>query len=101
MSDIIVAGRTEATLQAAVDATRTIPIAMVAVDFDPIERGYVASLARPGGNITGLFFRQLELAEKQQFELLTQAFPERTKAAALYDALSADQFVASQHVAEQ
>jgi hypothetical protein len=48
---------------------------MLAINFDPIARGYVSSLARPGGNVTGTFFRQLELAQKQ-LERLTQAFPE-------------------------
>lgn len=98
--DVIVASGTETALQAALRATRTIPIAMMAINFDPIERGYVASLARPGGNVTGLFFRQLELAQKQ-FELLAEAFPERTRIASLYDGLSADQFEASQNVARQ
>jgi len=35
---------------------------MIAINFDPIARGYVTSLARPGGNITGVVFQQLELA---------------------------------------
>jgi putative tryptophan/tyrosine transport system substrate-binding protein len=43
-----------------------------AINFDPIARGYIASLARPGGNITGLFYQQAELAAKK-VELLTQA----------------------------
>ena len=98
--DVIVAAGTEATLRAAANATATIPIVMMAVNFDPIERGYVASLSRPGRNVTGLFFRQLELAQKQ-FALLTEAFPERTRIASLYDGLSADQFTASQRVAKQ
>jgi putative tryptophan/tyrosine transport system substrate-binding protein len=98
--DLLVTGGPENVLQTAVNATRTIPIAMMAVNFDPIARGYVASLAQPGGNVTGIFFRQLELAQKQ-LELLTQAFPERKKIAALYDALSADQFAASEKTATQ
>ena len=98
--DVLVAVGPEFALQTAVGATRTIPIAMIAINFDPIARGYVASLARPGGNVTGIFFRQLELAQKQ-LELLAQAFPERTKAAALYDALSADQFDAAKSFAER
>jgi putative ABC transport system substrate-binding protein len=98
--DALVAVGPELALQTAVGATHTIPIAMIAINFDPIARGYVASLARPGGNVTGIFFRQLELAQKQ-LELLTQAFPARTKAAALYDALSADQFEAAKRFAER
>jgi ABC-type uncharacterized transport system substrate-binding protein len=97
--DALVAVGPEFALQPAVGATHTIPIAMIAINFDPIARGYVSSLARPGGNVTGIFFRQLELAQKQ-LELLAQAFPERTKAAALYDALSADQFEAANRFAE-
>jgi putative tryptophan/tyrosine transport system substrate-binding protein len=97
--DALVAAGPEFVLQTAVGASHTIPIAMIAINFDPIARGYVSSLARPGGNVTGIFFRQLELAQKQ-LELLTQAFPERTKAAALYDELSADQFAAATRAAE-
>jgi len=98
--DLFVAIGPETALQVAFNATRTIPIAMIAVNFDPIARGYVAGLARPGGNVTGIFFRQLELAQKQ-VELLTQAFPQRKNIAALYDALSADQFAASERMAAQ
>ena len=85
--DLIVATGPEVALQAVVGASRSIPIVIVAVQYDPIARGYVSSLARPGGNITGLFYRQPELAAKQ-LELLTQAFPERSRLAVLYDANS-------------
>ena len=60
---------------------------MIAVNFDPIARGYVKSLAEPGGNIyTGVVYQQLELAQKQ-VELLTQAFPNKTRLDVLFDAL--------------
>ena len=52
------------------------------------------SLARPGGNITGIVSLQTELAGKQ-VELLTQAFPDRSRLAVLYDETSADQFAAA------
>jgi putative tryptophan/tyrosine transport system substrate-binding protein len=71
---------------------------MWAVNFDPIARGYVKSLARPGGNITGVVSLQTELAAKQ-VELLTQAFPERTRLAVLWDGISADQFAAAERQA--
>ena len=45
---------TEIALQAAMAASRTIPIVLWAANFDPIARGYVKSLARPGGKITGI-----------------------------------------------
>jgi ABC-type uncharacterized transport system substrate-binding protein len=94
--DLIVVTGPEAALQAVVGASRAIPIVFLAIQYDPVERGYVASLARPGGNITGLFLRQPELAAKQ-LEILTQAFPERNRLAVLWDASTAEQF----SVAEQ
>src|SRR6516164_5448234 len=87
-----------AELQAVVGASRIIPIVILAVNYDPIERGYVSSLAHPGGNITGVFYRQPELAAKQ-LELLTQAFPNATRLGVVWDVLSADQFAAAEPVA--
>jgi putative ABC transport system substrate-binding protein len=92
--DLIVATGPEVALQAVVGASRSIPIVIMAVQYDPIQRGYVSSLARPGGNITGVFYRQPELAAKQ-LEILMQAFPERSRLAVLYDTNSADQFSAA------
>jgi putative ABC transport system substrate-binding protein len=97
--DLIIATGPEISLQAVVGASRSIPIVFVAVQYDPVERGYVASLARPGGNITGISYRQPELAAKQ-LELLTQAFPERRRLAILWDALAADQFAAAELAAK-
>jgi hypothetical protein len=88
--DLIVVEGPELSLQAVVGASGFIPIVMMAVNYDPVAHGYVESLARPGGNITGVIFRQLELAAKQ-VELLTQAFPEKRRLAALFDAQTADQ----------
>ena len=89
----------EIVLQAAVAASRTVPIVMWAINFDPIARGYVKSLAQPGGNITGIVSLQTELAAKQ-VELLTQALPDRTRLAILWDAISADQFTAAERQAK-
>jgi putative tryptophan/tyrosine transport system substrate-binding protein len=61
--DIILTGSTTTT-QAVKDATKTIPIVMAAV-ADPVGAGLVASLARPGGNITGLSMRMTELSGKR------------------------------------
>jgi len=60
--ELLVVTGSEITLQAAIAASRTIPIVMLAINFDPIARGYVKSLARPGGNITGVVSLQTELA---------------------------------------
>jgi putative ABC transport system substrate-binding protein len=96
--DLIVAQGPEAALQAVVGASRCIPIVLQAINYDPIGRGYVESIRRPGGNITGLFYRQAELAAKK-VQLLRQAFPERTRLAILWDALVAEEFSAAEHAA--
>src|SRR6516162_9965933 len=62
---VIVASGSELPLQAAVAASPSVPIVILANNYDPIARGYVTSLARPGGRITGIFNRQPELAQKR------------------------------------
>jgi putative ABC transport system substrate-binding protein len=94
-ADVLVAVGPEVSLQAAMVASNTIPIVITAFNYDPIARGYVKSLAQPGGNITGVFLRQPELAEKQ-VELLKQTFPDWTRLAMLWDELSSDQFNAAE-----
>ena len=93
--DVILAGGTEASLRAARQATTTIPVVMVAIDYDPLALGYIASLARPGGNITGVFLQQLELTAKR-IELLKATFPKLTRVGILWDASAADQFSAAE-----
>ena len=92
-ADVLVANGPEISLQAANAARPAVPIVMLANNYDPFARGYVKSLAHPGGNITGLFYRQPELAVKQ-LELLVEAFPERTRVAVLWDSVSTDQLSA-------
>jgi hypothetical protein len=89
----------EPALKASISATRTIPIVFVANNYDPIALGYVSSLAKPGGNVTGIFLRQTELAEKQ-VELLHEAVPERKRMAVLWDDISASQFAAAEQRAK-
>ena len=89
-ADVLVASGPEITLQAAAAARPPVPIVMPANNFDPFARGYVKSLADPGGNITGIFYRQPELAGKQ-LELLVEAFPERKRVATLWDTQSVEQ----------
>src|SRR5262249_49260112 len=96
---LVVALGPEVALQADLGASAFIPVVFVAVNFDPLARGYVASLARPGGNVTGVVFQQLDLAQKQ-VELLTEAFPSRMRLSVFYDAQSADQFAAAARAGE-
>jgi len=79
--DVILAGGTPATL-AAKRATRTLPIVFAAV-ADPVTSGLVTSLARPGGNVTGLSVLAPELVGKC-LELLKQAVPGVSRVAALW-----------------
>jgi putative ABC transport system substrate-binding protein len=92
--DVLVIAGPEVALQAVIGASGHVPIVMFAVNFDPIERGYVTSLAQPAGNITGVISRPLELARKQ-IDLLRQVFPDRNRLAVVYDTQSADQFTAA------
>jgi putative ABC transport system substrate-binding protein len=70
-ADVIVASGVEAT-QAAKDATAMIPIVMV-VGSDPVARGWVASLARPGGNITGVTTVAETMLAGKRLELIKEA----------------------------
>jgi putative ABC transport system substrate-binding protein len=72
-----------AAAQAAKNATATIPIVMATVS-DPVRSGLVASLARPGGNVTGLALFATELSGKR-LELLREALPGVTQVAVLWN----------------
>jgi putative ABC transport system substrate-binding protein len=80
--DLIVALEPPATL-AAKDATKTIPIVMRSTD-DPVEAGFVASLARPSGNITGVSSVSSELYGKR-LELLKEVIPRLSRVAVLWN----------------
>ena len=87
--DVIVPATAPAA-RAAKDATTTIPIVMVGVNYDPKALGYVASHARPGGNVTGLFFLHLDLMAKR-LGVFKEMLPTVSRVAVLSDPLSADQ----------
>jgi len=79
--DIIVTGGTPA-IRAAQSATHTLPIVMGAVS-DPVASGFVANLARPGGNITGVSMLSADLVGKR-LELLKELLPRATRVAILH-----------------
>jgi putative tryptophan/tyrosine transport system substrate-binding protein len=80
--DVILASASETTA-ALREATRTVPIVFVGVT-DPVGAGYVASLARPGGNVTGFAFVEYGMGGKW-LELLKEIAPRLTRAAVLHD----------------
>jgi len=85
--DIIVAAGGDPLILAAKNATKTIPIVMVGPGIDPVELGLVESLARPGGNITGLTNIAPQLGGKR-LELLKEAVPKVARVAVLYEPAS-------------
>jgi putative ABC transport system substrate-binding protein len=82
--DIIVVAGGYRVVQAAKNATKTIPIVMTGGGIDPVMAGLVESLARPGGNITGLSSLSSELGGKR-LELLKESVPKLARVAVLYD----------------
>ena len=80
--NVIVAGGGTRLVRAAKNATKTIPIVMVGAGVDPVEAGFVESLARPGGNVTGLTNLNSELGGKR-LELLKEAVPKVASVAVL------------------
>jgi len=82
--DIIVAVGGNRVIQAAKNATTTIPIVIMGAGIDPVGGGVIESLARPGGNVTGLTNLSRELGGKR-LELLKEAVPKVGRVAVLYD----------------
>ena len=82
--DIIVVAAAETAIRAAKNATKTIPIVMSGQGADPVEAGVIESLARPGGNVTGLTNLSRKLGGKR-LELLKEAVPKLARVAVLYD----------------
>src|SRR5215472_3862861 len=82
--DIIVAAGGDSVIRPAKNATKTIPIVMAGGGIDPVKAGLIESLARPGGNVTGLTALSTELGGKR-LELLKEAVPKLARVAVLYD----------------
>jgi ABC-type uncharacterized transport system substrate-binding protein len=85
--DIIVVAAGDAWVRAAMNASKTIPIVMVGSGLDPVKAGLVESLARPGGNVTGITYVGPELGGKR-LELLKDAVPKVARVAVLYSPAS-------------
>jgi putative ABC transport system substrate-binding protein len=86
--NVIVTATAHAT-RAAKEATTAIPIVIVGINFDPVALGHVASLPRPGANVTGLFFLDLDLMTKR-FELFKETLPTVKRVAVFSDLFTVD-----------
>ena len=82
--DIIVVASGVGWIRAVKNATKTIPIVMTGTGEDPVAAGLVESLARSGGNVTGITNLTIELGGKR-LELLKETVPKLTRVAVLYD----------------
>ena len=81
---ILVSGGTLRWVRPVMNATKTIPIIMTGAGADPVRAGLVESLARPGGNVTGITNVNEELSGKQ-LELFKEAVPKLARVGVLYD----------------
>ncbi len=96
--DVIVATGGGATLTLLKQATRTIPVVMTAAP-DPVAQGYVQSLARPGGNFTGMSLQSLELTGKR-LQLLKELNPAAETAAVFWDTSKSELWPTAQTVGQ-
>jgi putative ABC transport system substrate-binding protein len=83
--DVIVAA-TSTGVRAAAAATKTIPIVAIDMESDPLANGWVASLAKPGGNVTGFFLDLPDLSGKR-LELLKELVPRLSSIGVLWDSI--------------
>ena len=99
--DVIIAGGPNDGL-VAMKATKAIPIVFTDTPFDPIARGLVASLARPGGNVTG-FYSMADVLAGKRLETLKESIPNLSRVAVLWYSTgsSEPQWAESQRAAEQ
>jgi putative ABC transport system substrate-binding protein len=96
--DVIFAIGAPQAAQALVAAKSTVPVVIIANDYDPVKSGIVSNLRRPGGNLTGVFLSQIELSAKR-LELMRAALPATTRYLVLGDAFTKDQLDATRQAA--
>lgn len=98
--DIVVAPGTEQALVAAKTVTQGVPIVFLAINYDPVARGHIASLARPGGRLTGVFMQQTEFTAKR-VEMLHETFPAARSLVILWDSYGIEFLAPSVSAAER
>jgi putative ABC transport system substrate-binding protein len=98
--DLIFSLGTEHSARALLEAKSGIPVVILAYDYDPVKAGIVASIRQPGGNITGMYVAQSELAAKR-LELLHEIAPRAKRLLVLADVFSKEQVASVRQAAEQ
>ena len=98
--DVIFAAGTAHAARALRDATTSVPIVIVAIDYDPVKAGIVTNMRRPGRNITGVALSTPEVVAKR-VEILREALPQATRFLVFTDEYSVEQFEAMRHTAER
>jgi ABC-type uncharacterized transport system substrate-binding protein len=96
--DLIFAGGGEPLVKALQQGAPATPLVLLFVDFDPVARGIVPSLSRPGGNITGVYSHHIETAAKR-LQFLKDTVPTTRRVAVLYDASTRDQLKSAEEAA--
>lgn len=91
--DVMFALVSEPTARALRDARSQIPVVFLALDYDPVERGLVQSLRRPGGNMTGIYVPEDALIAKR-LEIAQEVLPGASRFLALSDVHTKDQLAA-------
>jgi putative ABC transport system substrate-binding protein len=96
--DLIMTTGPALPVRALITEKAVLPVVFLAIDYDPVESGFVASYNRPGGNYTGVYIAQPALAIKR-FELVREIVPASKRFLVLYDMFCKDQFAAVREVA--
>ena len=97
---LIFAYGSEQEARALMQATASVPIVILAIDYDPLEAGIVKSLGRPGGNVTGIYIPNAMLAAKR-LELLRETLPGAKRVLALVDPYTTEQLKVTHKAAAQ
>jgi putative ABC transport system substrate-binding protein len=96
--DLIMTTGPALPVRALITEKAILPVVFLAIDYDPVDSGFVANYNRPGGNLTGVYVAQPALAIKR-FELVREIVPASKRFLVLHDIFCKDQFAAVREVA--
>jgi putative ABC transport system substrate-binding protein len=99
-NDLIIALGSEHSARALLAAKADVPVVILATEYDPVKAGFVSSLRRPGGNVTGMVLLQPEIATKR-LQVVREIVPKAKRILALADRFSTEQLEAVRQAAER